>query len=142
MEVKKVLFLCIHNSARSQMAEAFMKHYAGDRFNVMSAGLEPGKLNPYVVQVMKEKGIDISGNRTKSVFDLYDQNMSFDSVVTVCDKEAADRCPFFPGMSEKLHWPFDDPSKFTGAGEEILSGTRRVRDEIEAAVKKFIAEHQ
>jgi arsenate reductase (thioredoxin) len=142
MEKQKVLFLCIHNSARSQMAEAFLKQYAQDRFDVMSAGLEPGKLNPNAVEVMKEKGMDISGNKTKSVFDLYNQNMTFTYVVTVCDKEAADMCPFFPGVAEKFHWPFDDPSKFTGTREEILLNTRKVRDEIEVAVKKFIAQHQ
>lgn len=141
MNKKNVLFLCIHNSARSQMAEAFLKHYAPERFDVVSAGIEPGKLNPNVVEVMKEKGIDISANKTKSVFDLYNQGMSFTYVITVCDKEAAGKCPYFPGMAEKLHWPFDDPAGFTGTREEILDRTREVRDEIEIAVKEFIRTH-
>lgn len=141
MDKEKVLFLCVHNSARSQMAEAFLKYYAPGRFDAMSAGIEPGKLNTNVVEVMKEKGIDISANKTKSVFDLYNQGMSFTYVITVCDKEAAKKCPYFPGMAEKFHWPFDDPSGFTGTREEILGRTRDVRDEVEAAVKEFIKTH-
>jgi len=120
------------------MAEAFLKQYAHDRFDVMSAGIEPGILNPDAVEVMKEKGIDISGNKTKSVFDLYKDNMTFDYVITVCHSEAAERCPVFPGKSLKLNWPFSDPSGFTGERDEILEKTRKVRDDIEAAVKSFI----
>ncbi len=137
----KVLFLCVHNSARSQMAEAFLKKYAGDRFSVESAGLEPGTLNPYVVRAMAESGIDISGNPTKSAFDLFKAGRSFQIVVTVCSKEAAERCPVFPGLAERHHWPFDDPSAMKGGDEEIMAGVRRVRDQIEAAVKDFIAGH-
>lgn len=137
MEKYRVLFLCVHNSARSQMAEAFLKKYAGDRFEVTSAGIEPGNLNKNVVQVMKEIGIDISMNQTKSVFELYRQNMMFSYVITVCSAEAAERCPIFPGVAKKLHWPFDDPSSFTGDREDILNRTRRVRDEIEKKVKEF-----
>ena len=138
MEKPRVLFLCVHNSARSQMAEAFLKKYAGDQFDVMSAGLEPGKLNPYVVAVMKETGIDISGNTTKSAFDLYKQNLEFTYVVTVCDKEAAQQCPIFPGVTTRLHWPFDDPSTFRGTEEQVLDKTRGVRNEIDAKVREFI----
>lgn len=137
----KVLFLCVHNSARSQMAEAFLKKYAGDRFSAESAGLEPGKLNPFVVRAMAESGIDISGNPTKSAFDLFKAGRSFQIVVTVCSKEAAERCPVFPGLAERHHWPFDDPSAMKGSDEEIMAGVRRVRDQIEAAVKDFIAGH-
>ncbi len=133
----KVLFLCVHNSARSQMAEAFLKAEAGDRFKAESAGLEPGRLNPFVVRAMAELGIDISRNLTKSVFDLRATGRTFDSVVTVCSKEAAERCPVFPGKVERHHWPFDDPSGFTGSEEEIMAGVRRVRDEIRAAVLDF-----
>ncbi len=132
--MQSVLFLCVHNSARSQMAEAFLKKYGGDRFLVESAGLEPGKLNPYVVRAMAEVGIDISKNRTKSVFDLANAGKSYDVVVTVCSKEAAECCPVFPGRAEKMHWPFDDPSSFTGSDEEIMEGVRRVRDQIKAAI--------
>lgn len=138
MNKQKVLFLCVHNSARSQMAEAFLKQYAPEKFDVMSAGLEPGRLNPVVIEIMKEKGIDISSNKTKSVFDLYRDNFTFDYVITVCQSEAAERCPVFPGKSVKIHWPFSDPSLFTGERADILEKTRKVRDEIESAVKEFI----
>ncbi|HBK58968.1 MAG TPA: arsenate reductase ArsC [Spirochaetaceae bacterium] len=138
----KVLFICVHNSARSQMAEAFLKKYGSGRFLVESAGLEPGKLNPYVVRAMAEVGIDISGNTTKSVFDLRAQGKSYDVVITVCSKEAAERCPIFPGRGERQHWPFDDPSTFTGSEEEIMSRVRQIRDQIEDAVKHFVAAYR
>jgi arsenate reductase (thioredoxin) len=137
MAKSRVLFLCVHNSARSQMAEAFLKKYSGS-FEVMSAGLEAGTLNSYVVEAMKEKGIDISNNKTKSAFDLYKQGLLFSHVITVCDRQAAERCPVFPGVTARLHWPFDDPSKFTGSKDEIMAKTRIVRDEIESKVKAFI----
>ena len=137
----KVLFLCVHNSARSQMAEAFLKKHGGGRFEVESAGLEPGKLNPYVVRAMAEVGIDIAGNPTKSVFDLFDAKKVFQVVVTVCSKEAAEGCPVFPGLAERHHWPFNDPSSFKGTDEEIMARVRSVRDEIEDAVMTFIKEH-
>jgi arsenate reductase len=123
------------------MAEAFLKEHGGDRFQVESAGLEPGKLNPYVVRAMAEVGIDISGNGTKSVFDLAKAGRSYDVVVTVCSKEAAERCPIFPGRHEKLHWPFDDPASFTGSDEEIMAGVRRVREQIKDACLQFIESH-
>lgn len=136
----KVLFLCVHNSSRSQMAEAFLKAKGGDGFEVESAGLEPGKLNPHVVRAMLEVGIDISRNPTKSVFDLRADGKTYDVVVTVCSKEAAERCPVFPGLSEKLHWPFPDPAALKGSDEEIMAGVRKVRDLIEKAVGEFAAE--
>lgn len=135
----KVLFLCVHNSARSQMAEAFLKKHGGGRYVAESAGLEPGKLNPFVVRAMAEVGIDISGNPTKSVFDLFNAGKVFQMVVTVCSKEAAERCPIFPGLAERLHWPFADPSSFTGSDEEIMAKVRGVRDEIEKAVRELVA---
>lgn len=138
----KVLFLCVHNSARSQMAEAFLKQYGAGAFLAESAGLEPGRLNPYAVKAMAEKGIDISRNATKNVFDLRAQGRTYDVVVTVCSKEAAERCPVFPGKVERHHWPFDDPCAFTGSEEEIMSRVRQVRDQIEDAVKKFVASHR
>jgi arsenate reductase (thioredoxin) len=136
----KVLFLCVHNSGRSQMAEAFLKKYAGDRFEVESAGLEAGKLNPYVVRAMAEIGIDISRNATKSVWDLFQAGRVFQIVVAVCSKEAAARCPIFPGLSKKFHWPFEDPAALSGSDDEIMAGTRRIRDQIEAAVKELAAD--
>src|SRR5579871_3354669 len=100
---KKVLFVCIHNSARSQMAEAFLKRTCGDTFEVESAGIEPGKLNPVVVEAMKEVGIDISGNPTKAVWDFVKAGKSFSYVITVCDETSAERCPIFPGLTKRLH---------------------------------------
>ncbi|MFZ4616100.1 MAG: arsenate reductase ArsC [Rectinemataceae bacterium] len=138
----RVLFLCVHNSARSQMAEAFLKEFGEGRFEVESAGLEPGKLNPYVVRAMAEVGIDISHNPTTSVFDLFEAKRVFQVVVTVCSREAAERCPIFPGLSEKLHWPFDDPSAMRGSDLEIMEAVRRVREQIKDAVLAFITERK
>jgi arsenate reductase (thioredoxin) len=134
----KVLFVCIHNSARSQMAEAFANMLGKGRISAESAGLEPGKLNPFVVEVMKEKGIDISQNSTKSVFDFYKSGNKYHYVITVCDETSGEQCPIFPGVNERLHWSFDDPSSFKGSKEEILERTRRVRDSIEAKVSEWI----
>ncbi len=134
----KVLFVCVHNSARSQMAEAFLKKYGGDRFDVESAGLEPGKLNPIVVEAMKEIGIDISQNKTKSAFDFYKQGKRYDYVITVCDESQSGACPVFPGGGERLHWGFPDPSGFTGAHEEKIEKTRKVRDEIESGIRGWL----
>lgn len=119
------------------MAEAFLKKHGSERFAPESAGLEPGQLNPYVVRAMAEIGIDISGNPTKSVFDLYKAGRTYHAVVTVCSKEAAERCPIFPGLTERHHWPFDDPSSFHGTDDEIMEKVRQVRDQIEAAVLDF-----
>ena len=138
MNKKKVLFVCVHNSARSQMAEAFLKQMAGDRFEVESAGLEPGKLNPIVVEAMKEIGIDISGNRTKSVFDFYKQGKQYDYVITVCDESRSEACPTFPGGGQRFHWGFPDPSGFQGSYEEKLAKTRQVRDQIKEKIAKWI----
>jgi len=137
--VKKILFVCVHNSARSQMAEAFAKKHGGDKVFVESAGLEPGELNQDVVKVMAEKGIDISGNKTKSVFDFFKEGRTYNYVIAVCDKEAAEKCPIFPGFSERLHWPLPDPSAVTGSEEERLEEIRKIRDEIEDRVKEFLA---
>ncbi len=136
----KILFVCIHNSARSQMAEAFLKKYGGDAFEAESAGLEPGTLNPNVVTVMRESGIDLTGKPTQAVFDLFQQGRLYNAVITVCDKEAAERCPIFPGKVKHIAWSFKDPSAFTGTKEEILQHTREVRDEIEQQIKAFVRE--
>jgi arsenate reductase (thioredoxin) len=136
----KILFVCIHNSARSQMAEAFLKKYGNDVFEAESAGLEPGTLNPSVVTVMQEVGIDLTGKPTQAVYDLFKQGRLYNAVITVCDKEAAERCPIFPGMVKRIAWSFKDPSAFTGGKEEILQHTREVRDEIEQQIKAFVRE--
>lgn len=134
----KVLFVCVHNSARSQMAEAFANFYGKGKIFAESAGLEPGTLNPYVVEVMKEKGIDISNNQTKSVFDFYKSGKKYNYVITVCDEASGEQCPIFPGVTERLHWSFEDPSTFVGSKEEILEKVRGVRDKIEQKVKEWI----
>jgi arsenate reductase len=136
----RVLFVCIHNSARSQLAEALLKKYGGGLFEVESAGLEPGTLNPNVVEVLQEVGIDIAGKATRSVGDLFQEGRSYDAVITVCDKEAAERCPIFPGKVRQIAWSFKDPSGFKGDREEILRHTREVRDEIEEKIKAFVRE--
>ncbi len=138
MPKEKMLFVCVHNSARSQMAEAFLNKLGGDRFEAESAGLEPGRLNPAVVEVMKEIGLDISGNGTKSVFDFFKQGRRFHYVVTVCDESQSEKCPVFPGPAHKLHWGFPDPSAFGGTWEEKLQRTRRVRDQIEATISRWL----
>jgi len=134
----RVLFVCVHNSARSQMAEAFLNTMAGDRFEALSAGFEPGPLNPLAVEVMREVGIDISRNTAKSVFELYKRGALFGFVIAVCDAEAAQRCPTFPGITRTLVWSFPDPASFAGSWEERLDQTRRIRDAIRARIEEFI----
>jgi arsenate reductase (thioredoxin) len=140
MKKKKVLFVCIHNSARSQMAEAFLNQICGDEFEAHSAGLEPGKLNPVVVEVMKEIGMDISGNQTKAVFDFIKSGAMFSHVITVCDETSAERCPIFAGVTKRLHWSFPDPSAIQGTPGEKLAGTRIIRDRIKARIEAWCAE--
>ena len=142
MGKKRVLFVCVHNSARSQIAEAFLKKLGGDRFEVESAGLEPGNLNPLGITVMKEAGIDISQNQTKSVFDFFAQGKRYEYVITVCDESQSSKCPVFPGFSaaRTIHWSFDDPASFPGTGEEKLEKTRVVRDKIRSRIMEFIKE--
>ena len=137
---KRVLFICIHNSARSQMAEAFLNQICGDEFEAHSAGLEPGRLNPIVVEAMQEIGIDISGNQTKAVFDMYKSGTLFHHVVTVCDEASAERCPIFPGVASRLHWGFPDPSSFQGTREQKLAKTREVRDTIKLKIEQWCSE--
>jgi arsenate reductase len=136
----KVLFVCIHNSARSQMAEALLNHLAGDFFEAQSAGLEPGVLNPLAVAAMNETGIDISTKRTKGVLDFYKSGAIFHYVITVCDAANAERCPIFPGVTKRLHWSFSDPAALPGNWEEKLEATRSIRDDIRKSVLTFINE--
>ena len=137
---KKVLFICIHNSARSQMAEALLNQICGEQFEAQSAGLEPGKLNPIVVEAMQEIGLDISRNQTKSVSDMLDSGKSFAYVITVCDETSAERCPIFPGATTHLHWGFPDPSALHGSHGEKLARTREIRDAIKAKVEGWCAQ--
>ena len=122
------------------MAEAFLKQLGNGKFEAESAGIEKGKLNPLVVRAMNEVGIDISKNGTQEVFDLFKQGKSYQAVITVCEQEAAERCPIFPGSVKRIAWSFPDPSKFTGTDEEMLAKVRLVRDEIKEKVMEFIAE--
>lgn len=142
MEKHKILFVCVHNSARSQMAEAFLNELGKGVFIAESAGLEPGRLNSYVVEAMAEIGINISKKQTKSVLDLFRQNKHFNAVITVCDAASAEHCPIFPGMAKRIAWSVPDPSGFKGTKEEIMAKTREVRDAIKQKVTDFIAEAQ
>lgn len=138
MDRSKVLFLCTGNSARSQMAEAFLRHLAGDRFEVFSAGLEPKGIHPMTIQVMQEKGISLEGQFSKPLTE-YMGKVNFDWLITVCDN-ADKNCPFFPGMGSRLHWPFEDPAAATGSEADRLDKFRQIRDEIELKIKSWLAE--
>jgi arsenate reductase len=141
MPKQKVLFICVHNSARSQMAAALLNNECGEFFEAQSAGLEPGTINPLAVEALRELGIDISKNATQRVFDIWTSGQMFAFVITVCSEAEAEGCPIFAGVTTRLHWPFDDPSKFTGSHEEQLEKTRRVRDQIRARIDSFCEEH-
>ncbi|MBN1970178.1 MAG: arsenate reductase ArsC [Candidatus Delongbacteria bacterium] len=138
MEKLRVLFVCIHNSARSQMGEAFLNEIAGDRFHAESAGLEAGKLNPRVVKAMAEIGYDLSQNKTNSVFDYLKEERKYDYVITVCDGASGERCPIFPGKSKRIHMEFRDPSSLTGSDEEKMIEIRKIRDEIKDFVTEWV----
>jgi len=137
---KRVLFICVHNSARSQMAEAWLNHTCGEYFEAQSAGLEPGTLNPLAVQVMAETGIDISNKKTQAVFDVFKSGQLFAYVVTVCDETSAEKCPIFPGPATRLHWTFPDPSQVQGSEGEKLEQVRVMRDEIRGQIEQWCDE--
>ena len=136
----KVLFICVHNSARSQMAAALMNKSCGEFFEVESAGLEPGTLNPLAVEALQELGIDISQNKTQSVFEVWKSGKMFKYVVTVCSEAEAEGCPIFAGVTTRLDWPFPDPARFEGSPGEKLRRTRDVRDMIQAEIDRFCQE--
>jgi len=136
---KRVLILCTGNSARSQMAEGFLRNEAGDRFEVFSAGVEPSEVRPLAIEAMSEVGIDISGQRSKSVEEFTGQQ--FDYVITVCD-DANERCPIFPGKTKRIHWSFDDPAAATGNEADRRAVFRRVRDEIRQQLHVFVLERE
>lgn len=135
MEKRRVLFICTHNSARSQMAEGFLRALGGDQFEAFSAGTEVTEVRPEAIQAMAEVGIDISGQRSKSLEPYLGE--SFEWVITVCDR-ARENCPIFPGAEQAGHWQFDDPSDATGTLDERLKVFRRVRDEIRGRIRMFI----
>jgi arsenate reductase len=129
----RVLFLCTHNSARSQMAEGLLRHLAGERFEVTSAGTEATRVRPLAIRAMGEIGVDISGQESETLDRYLDR--SFDYMITVCD-DANEACPYFPGASERLHWSLEDPSQAAGSEQERLAVFRRVRDEIQRRIER------
>jgi len=135
----RVLFLCTGNSARSQMAEALLRHHAGDRFDVYSAGLEPKGMNPFTVRVMEEIGISLAGQHSKDVRE-YMGKLHFGYLITVC-ANAEERCPTtFPGVSQRMHWAFDDPAAVEGTDEDKLAKFRAVRDQIDRRIHEWLKE--
>ncbi|MDY0169166.1 MAG: arsenate reductase ArsC [Thermoguttaceae bacterium] len=140
MDKKRVLFVCIHNSARSQMAEAWTNHLFGESLEAESAGLEPGQLNPLVVRSMADAGIDISQKQTQSVSDVLNAGKAYAYVITVCDETAAERCPVFPGTTTRLHWGFPDPAALTGTDDEKLVRIGDIRDAIRAKIESWAPE--
>ncbi|WP_319764128.1 arsenate reductase ArsC [Maridesulfovibrio sp.] len=136
--MEKILFMCANNSARSQIAEAYLKQFGKGEFQVESAGFKPTVINPLVVKVMREEGVDLSNKVTQSSFDLFKKGRTFTYIITVCDESMDDMCPVFPGMSRRLHIPFDDPAKLEGTEKEKIEKTRAIRDKIKATVKEII----
>lgn len=135
----RVLFLCTGNSARSQMAEAFLRKYGGDKFEAFSAGLEPKGLNPFTLKIMQEIGFDMSGHRSKGVGE-YLGKVLFQYLITVCD-DAEKNCPtVWPGVNTRMHWSFEDPAAFQGTEAEKLEKFRQVRDLIEEKIKSWLTE--
>src|SRR5215472_14083735 len=141
MMKQRVLFICIHNSARSQMAEALLNQICGGSFIAESAGLEPGELNPLVVEVLGECNIDISGKRAHTVDEVEKSAARFNYVITVCDEASAAKCPMFRGSGKRLHWSFPDPADFTGTRKERLVRTRKVCDAIQKKIEHWCAAH-
>ncbi|MEG6549889.1 arsenate reductase ArsC [Desulfocurvibacter africanus] len=137
--MKRVLFICVHNSARSQMAEEYLRKFGGNEYTVESAGFEPTEINPLVVEAMLEEGSDLSAKQTQSVFQLFKQGRVFHYVVTVCDESEEGNCPIFPGMTHRLHLPFPDPAKLTGTHAEKLAKVLEIRDSIKERMKEFVA---
>jgi arsenate reductase (thioredoxin) len=136
----RVLFLCTGNSARSIMAEALLRYYAPDRFEVYSAGLDPKGINPYTIRAMHEIGLDVSGGRSKDVMEFLGKvHVSY--VITVCSN-AEERCPIFPFSTQRLHWPFEDPAAFQGTDAEKAAKFREVRDLIDERIRGWLGEQQ
>jgi arsenate reductase len=127
---RKILFICQYNSGRSQIAEAYLRKFAGEHFSVESAGLEPAEaVNPLVVEVMKEEGLDLSGKKLQSVFELFKADRLYEHVITVC-RDTESKCPVFPGITKRWHCPFPDPAAVEGTREERLAKVREIRDQI------------
>lgn len=139
-DAMRVLFLCVHNAARSQMAEALLRQLAGERFVVESAGFEPAPVNPLAIAAMREIGVDISAAKPKAVFDLYREGRRYDYVITVCDAATAERCPIFPGFTKRLAWSFANPADFVGTDAERLEQTVIVREAIHKKLAEWLRE--
>lgn len=137
-----VLFVCVHNSARSQMAEAFLNRLGEQWFHAESAGLEPAPLNPYVVRAMAEIGYDLSMNTPHSVLDYFKMERMYHIIVKVCDSANGQRCPIFPQTRVELSWPLPDPTDFKGSEDQIMAQVRTLRDDIQASVVKFIEDYK
>lgn len=140
--MKKVLFVCTQNSARSQMSAAFLNRLGASHFIAESAGLEAGTLNPLVVEVMAEIGYDISNNTTNSVFDYFKEGRRYHAIVKVCDQESGQRCPIFPLTRKVFDWNLDDPADFNGTNKEQKVMIRELRDQIKTHIEKFIQEYK
>lgn len=140
MNKKKILFICVHNSARSVMAEALLNHFCGETFEAESAGLEPGQLNPFAVEALGEIDLDVTGKEPQSVQSVLDRGEHWDYAVTVCSESESEGCPIFPAATRRLHWPFPDPSKFEGDGDLRLSRTRVVRNLIRDKIEAWCEE--
>ena len=138
MKPIKLLFVFVHNAARSQMAEAFVNHYGEGKFIAESAGMEAGTLNPLAIEAMNEIGLDISKNSVDSVFEFFKSQKFYSYVITVCDETSGQKCPIFPGINKMIHWSFEDPSTFEGSYEERLEKTRLVRDKIKTHVLELL----
>lgn len=138
MKKCKVLFLCVGNSARSQMAEGLLRWHNGEQFDVFSAGVEPKGINPLTIEVMSEIGYDMSSHSSKHMEEFIGKD-NFNYLITVCS-EAEEKCPFFPGMGIRLHWQFEDPAAFEGTKEEKLNKFRQVRDQIDCKMLDWMTE--
>ena len=137
MKKKKILFVCVHNSARSVIAEAMLNTLCGDHYEAQSAGLRPTGdtvVNPLAVAVLKEEGIDVSDYKPRHVFDVVKTGQLFSHVIAVCDGANAEKCPIFPGVTQRLHWGFPDPAALEGSWEERLEATRQIRDQIKSQI--------
>ncbi|MGE4504821.1 MAG: arsenate reductase ArsC [Desulfovibrionaceae bacterium] len=138
--MNKVLFVCQHNTARSVMAEAFLNALSGGRFQAESAGLEPREVHPLVVKAMAEAGLDVSGHKPRSVFDLFREGNLYTHVIAVCDAETDAKCPIFPGVAYRVNWPFPDPAEAAGSEEEKMRQVRDIRDRIKRTIKEFLVD--
>lgn len=137
-DMMRVLFVCVHNSARSQMAEAFLNRLGEGLFDAESAGIEAGQLNPHVIKVMAEIDYDLSQNKTNAVFDYFKEGRQYEAVIKVCDQANGQRCPIFPSVYIEENWDLPDPSAFVGSNEEVLEKTRVIRDLVKDKVLEFI----